>query len=110
MALLVNQIPTSNHQPITERLQTITLKTHLRDETCRTLASLIEKLENYEIINSKLIEEKENLKKIKSVDRLLDSNDGRIASIPEKFRDYKQTKHNWNQVNFQNDAPISLYD
>ena len=82
----------------------------LRDETCRTLASLIEKLENYEIINSKLIEEKENLKKIKSVDRLLDSNDGRIASIPEKFRDYKQTKHNWNQVNFQNDAPISLYD
>ena len=76
----------------------------LRDETCRTLASLIEKLENYEIINSKLIEEKENLKKIKSVDRLLDSNDGRIASIPDKFRDYKQTKHNWNQAGFQIDA------
>ena len=107
---MANQIPTIDHQPITELFQRISLETHHRDETCRTLASLIEKLENYEIINSKLIEEKENLKKIKSVDRLLDSNDGRIASIPEKFRDYKQTKHNWNQVNFQNDAPISLYD
>ena len=58
----------------------------LKDESVRILAALIEKLETYQEINVRLLEEKNKFKSIKSVDKLLDANDKRLTLIPDKFK------------------------
>ena len=58
----------------------------MRDETCRALASLIDKLEEYNNVNRKLIFEQESMKKVQSVQRLLENSPEALVSLPERYR------------------------
>ena len=71
----------------------------LRDESARTLAALIEKLELYQDIIVRLLDEKNKFKTIKSVDKLLDANDKRLTLILDKFKEYRNSKINCTRLN-----------
>ena len=61
----------------------------MRDETCRALASLIDKLEEYNNVNRKLIFEQESMKKVQSVQRLLENSPDTLITLPERYRRHK---------------------